>query len=173
MMRTAMKLLSWGALRAGVVLPNTNATNDVDGLAGGSAQKIYLNSKSSSESLQTRETCTSSSSTILESIMAQHACDPECPHLREDEMDFGKSLFQQIDLDNIVAHNESVHGACRRVFKPYAERLTADPHADSDSDAELLIHIPFCSSVTLKSFVVCGGSPACAPASCRLWVYEV
>ncbi len=101
---------------------------------------------------------------------ASHSCDPDCPHLREDQLDFGQSLFQQIDLDAIVAHNEAVHGSCRLVFKPYAERLLADPHARSDSDAELMIHIPFISSVTLKSFVVVGGSAQTAPARVRLWI---
>ncbi len=101
---------------------------------------------------------------------ASHSCDPDCPHLREDQLDFGQSLFQQIDLDGIVAHNEAVHGSCRLVFKPYAERLLADPHARSDSDAELMIHIPFISSVTLKSFVVVGGSAQTAPARVRLWI---
>lgn len=101
---------------------------------------------------------------------ASHSCDPDCPHLREDQLDFGQSLFQQIDLDAIVAHNEAVHGSCRLVFKPYAERLLADPHARSDSDPELMIHIPFISSVTLKSFVVVGGSAQTAPARVRLWI---
>jgi hypothetical protein len=99
-----------------------------------------------------------------------HQCDPDCPHLREGEEDFGQSLFQQIDIDNIVAHNEQADGSCRRVFKPYSERLTNTPFARSSNDPELLIHIPFLSSVTLKSFVICGGSPQSAPSKVKMWV---
>jgi hypothetical protein len=41
---------------------------------------------------------------------ASHVCDPDCPHLREDEIDYGTTLFQQIDIDGVVALNEAVSG---------------------------------------------------------------
>ena len=40
-------------------------------------------------------------------MSSSHQCDPDCPHIREDQLDFGTTLFQQIDLSRVFALNSS------------------------------------------------------------------
>lgn len=52
----------------------------------------------------------------------------------------------------VCALNESHAGACKHVFKPYAERLDRERYVESeDDDPQLLIHIPFTSPVKIKA----------------------
>ena len=58
------------------------------------------------------------------------------------------SLYSQIDVSSVIILNST--SPPHFLIKPYTERQTPT-YITSDSDQELLIHIPFTSSITLKS----------------------
>lgn len=79
------------------------------------------------------------------------------------------TLYQQIDLDHIICLNEEENGSAKKVFKPWVDRFTETPFVVSDSDEQLIIHIPFISSVKVKSIAVIGGPGDSTPSS--MWGY--
>lgn len=53
------------------------------------------------------------------------------------------SLYQHINFDDITCMNEAESGSGKAVIKKtWAERLEEEPELESDSDEQLLIHIP-------------------------------
>lgn len=82
------------------------------------------------------------------------------------------SLYTHIDQSQIRCLNELVPGSCRKVFRPWAERLQpVDPCLSSnDDDTELLLHVPFDGAVKLKAISIIGGSRGTAPAKLKVFV---
>lgn len=64
------------------------------------------------------------------------------------------SLYQHINFDGITTLNESQAGSGKAVVKKtWAERLQEQPELESDSDEQLLIHIPLVPDIlSLSSF---------------------
>ena len=53
-------------------------------------------------------------------------------------------LYSQIDFDNIETLNEeNSNSGAAIVQKPWAARLQVDPELASDTDEQLLMHIPY------------------------------
>ncbi|KAL1508585.1 hypothetical protein AB1Y20_004683 [Prymnesium parvum] len=96
-------------------------------------------------------------------------CD--CGRVHADAFDGpSNDLLGQIDLDGVCALNEAERGACRRVFKPYEQRLSRDAFVDSEADdPQLIVHIPFISPVRIRGITILGGPEGSAP--CRLLAY--
>jgi hypothetical protein len=70
----------------------------------------------------------------------------------------------------VACLNEDSDGSCRRVFKPWSERMefSGDPLRSCAGDPELLLHIPFEGEVKVRAIAIIGGSPETAPATARL-----
>uniref|UniRef100_A0A7S0L3Y3 PITH domain-containing protein n=1 Tax=Coccolithus braarudii TaxID=221442 RepID=A0A7S0L3Y3_9EUKA len=80
-------------------------------------------------------------------------------------------LLPYIDTPGVSALNESVGGACRRVFKPYDQRLEHEGFVDSeDDDPQLLLHIPFTCPVNIRSLHLVGGEEGATPRELRAFV---
>jgi hypothetical protein len=52
------------------------------------------------------------------------------------------SIFSRIDTDNLQCLNEAVDESCKKIFRPWEERLSKDYVVKSDVDQELLFNIP-------------------------------
>ena len=100
-----------------------------------------------------------------------HQCDPDCPHIREDQLDHGTSLFQYIDLTHVTSYNTDARTCAQNVIKPWSERLNHDPFVKScDRDSDMILFIPFVSTVVVKSIVVVAGSEETCPRNVSLFV---
>ncbi|KAJ7070163.1 galactose-binding domain-like protein [Mycena amicta] len=80
------------------------------------------------------------------------------------------NLFSQIDRDNVVALN--VVGAGSVVIKPWHERLDESKSLESDADDQIIIRIPFTSSVRLRSLLLKAGPTDQTPAKVALFANE-
>ncbi|KAF7357488.1 PITH domain-containing protein [Mycena sanguinolenta] len=89
-----------------------------------------------------------------------HQHDAHCGHEStehdhdHDSTDLGPkdNLFSQIDRDNVVALNASGPGSA--IIKPWHERLDEGKSIESDADDQMIIRIPFTSSVKLRSLLL-------------------
>eukprot|EP00538_Stauroneis_constricta_P006976 CAMPEP_0119554054 /NCGR_PEP_ID=MMETSP1352-20130426/6638_1 /TAXON_ID=265584 /ORGANISM="Stauroneis constricta, Strain CCMP1120" /LENGTH=225 /DNA_ID=CAMNT_0007600573 /DNA_START=58 /DNA_END=735 /DNA_ORIENTATION=+ len=85
---------------------------------------------------------------------------PECNGHSHDHLDntsdgLGLTLRPQIDFDGVTCLNESIVGSGKSVFKLYEDRLTDEPHVQSqEDDPELLFYIPFTEGVTIQSISI-------------------
>lgn len=72
----------------------------------------------------------------------------------------------------VACLNEDTDGGCKRIFKPWEERMdfSGEPLRSCDGDPELLLHIPFDGAVKVRAIAIIGGSPETAPATARLCV---
>lgn len=62
------------------------------------------------------------------------------------------SLYQQINFDEITTLNESIRDAGKAIVKKtWAERLSAEPELASDADEQLLMTVPYVSSLTTSN----------------------
>lgn len=81
------------------------------------------------------------------------------------------SLYKHIDLHKVRCLNESEEGSCKRVFKPWAQRLdfSTAPLESNEDDPELLIHVPFDGQVVLKAICVIGGTDGTSPSRLKVF----
>ena len=87
-----------------------------------------------------------------------HAASPEVPVLRS------------IDFDAVRCLNEAVEGSSRALLRAHCSSADKAAFCDSDgSDPELLLHIPFTSTVRLRGLCISAAEGAC-PASVSLFV---
>merc|ERR1712170_156823 len=75
-----------------------------------------------------------------------------------EDVNFGGTLLPYIDIPHIQCLNEKLDGSCKKLFKPFKERLNFNLHYPCTSELgnKLLLKIPFTKIVRLRSFqVVC------------------
>ncbi|KAJ6584559.1 PITH domain-containing protein [Mycena capillaripes] len=107
-----------------------------------------------------------------------HQHDAHCGHEAtehdhdHDSTDLGPkdNLFSQIDRDNVVALNASGPGST--IIKPWYERLDEEKSIESDTDDQLIIRIPFTSSVKLRSLLLKTGPTDQTPLKVVLFSNE-
>lgn len=89
-----------------------------------------------------------------------------CDGHDHEELERGQeyTIYQVVDTSKVVCLNEAEEGSIQKVFKPWDERQSLFPYAESDADEELLIYIPFSASVTLKAINIVGGGGGKHPA---------
>lgn len=91
-----------------------------------------------------------------------HACESEAQHHDHDhdhspppeETHEVQSLFDKIQLHAVRVLNEAESGSGAKIIKPWGNRFSTDPFLTSDSDEQMIIHIPFDGMVKLKSILV-------------------
>ena len=101
-----------------------------------------------------------------------HSCDGHT-HDTEDD-DLGQSLRPQIDFSLVTCLNEELFNAGKSALKLHEDRLSREPYLKSnDDDPELLLHIPFTESVTVKTIAlrtqVPDGIEGAAPRTLKLF----
>ncbi|KAJ7109028.1 PITH domain-containing protein [Mycena crocata] len=107
-----------------------------------------------------------------------HQHDAHCGHEstdhdhEHDATDLGPkdNLFNQIDRDNVVALNATGQGSV--VIKPWHERLDEEKSIESDADDQMIIRIPFTSSVKLRSLLLKTGPADQTPEKVLLFCNE-
>jgi len=107
-----------------------------------------------------------------------HQHDAHCGHEStdhdhdHDSADLGPkdNLFSQIDRDNVVALNASGPGSA--IIKPWHERLDEEKSIESDADDQMIIRIPFTSSVKLRSLLLKTGPTDQTPLKVVLFSNE-
>ncbi|KAF7297550.1 PITH domain-containing protein [Mycena kentingensis (nom. inval.)] len=110
-----------------------------------------------------------------------HEHDAHCGHEAtahdhdhgHDTSDLGPqdNLFTQIDRDNVVALNaDDALGSV--VIKPWNERLDETKSIASDADDQIIIRIPFTSSVRLRALLLKAGPGDQTPAKVALYANE-
>ncbi|KAJ7081631.1 PITH domain-containing protein [Mycena belliarum] len=108
-----------------------------------------------------------------------HQHDAHCSHESSDHdhehsttTDLGPkdNLFSQIDRDNVVALNASGLGST--VIKPWHERMSEEKSLESDADDQMIIRIPFTSSVKLRSLLLKTGPTDQTPSKVVLFTNE-
>lgn len=81
------------------------------------------------------------------------------------------SLYSQLHFDHITTLNESIPQTGQAVVKKtWAERLSDDPELCSDTDEQILIHIPFTSQIKLHSFLIRTSTSDSAPKTLKIFV---
>lgn len=79
-------------------------------------------------------------------------------------------LYSSIDRDRVVTLNESVPGSGAAVIKTWERRQDPEPQVVSDADDQLIIHIPFTTSVKLSTFLFRPSSdPQLTPATIKMY----
>ena len=79
-------------------------------------------------------------------------------------------LYSSIDRDHILTLNETVPGSGAGTVKPWDRRTDPQPEVLSDADDQLIIHIPFTSSVKISTLLFRPSSTAeYTPSSLKLY----
>ncbi|KAF7299400.1 PITH domain-containing protein [Mycena indigotica] len=107
-----------------------------------------------------------------------HQHDEHCGHEATDhdhdhdtaDLGANDNLFKQIDRDNVVALNTLAAGSL--VIKPWHERLDETKALESDADDQIIIRIPFTSSVRLRSLLLKTGPGDQTPSKVALFANE-
>jgi hypothetical protein len=99
-----------------------------------------------------------------------HGCCSEAHEEPEIERGAAYSLYQYVDTAGLRCLNERVAGSALKCFKPYERRLDRSQYVLSDSDEQLIIHIPFTASITLKGICIIGGAEGQSPSSLKAWI---
>ena len=87
------------------------------------------------------------------------------------ESSHGEELLGAIDVAGVRCLNEAVPGSCVNVFKAACSRGDHGVWLDSAvGDADLLLSIPFTSTVQLRAISISGDTPPASPARVRLFV---
>jgi hypothetical protein len=99
------------------------------------------------------------------------SCQDEHDHTHDNEEDAVNtaSLYQFIDFDQVEGFNLDPHTPAKDIFKPWNERLN-DVHISSDSDEQILIHVPFTGMVKLQSIYVRGLADDTCPSLLKVFV---
>ncbi|GAP88991.1 putative 60S ribosomal protein L3 [Rosellinia necatrix] len=82
-----------------------------------------------------------------------------------------KNLYQHIEFDKIVTLNEHRIGAGKEVVKKtWQQRLEPEPELLSDTDEQLIIHVPFTGQVKLHAIKIRGSLAPSTPKRLRLYI---
>ena len=114
------------------------------------------------ESLQTLGEKTSSAALDLRMSHSHgHTCESEADHDHDhdhspppEDTNEAQSLYHRIKLDAVRALNEEVAGSGSRTIRPWSERFSTTGCLKSDSDEQIIIHIPFDGQIKLKSILM-------------------
>lgn len=103
---------------------------------------------------------------------SEGARDHDHDHDGKDGPDRGveDSLYKHIFIDRVRCLNESVAESGKTVIKPWDQRFDRTKYVESDSDQQLIVHIPFTGEVKLKSVCILGGPGESAPAQASLFI---
>lgn len=93
-----------------------------------------------------------------------------CDHSDADRDGGGFMLHSQIDLEGIRCFNALDDSKAPKVFKSWENRFSLDDILTSDSDEELIIFIPFLSSLKLKSISIMGLNDSTAPSKMKVYL---
>ena len=79
-----------------------------------------------------------------------HSAACGCSHDTLDQSQLS-TLYPSIDHHRIVCYNESQPGQARRIIRPWEERKREDVLISHEGDAELLLLVPFTTTVKVKT----------------------
>jgi hypothetical protein len=81
-------------------------------------------------------------------------------------------VLRAIDFAHLTCLNEAEAGSAARVLRPHEARANRDAGAlaSAGADAELLLSIPFTSTVRLRALCVAADAAPAAPARVRLFI---
>jgi hypothetical protein len=80
-------------------------------------------------------------------------------------------IYEQIDFGAITTLNESTTGSGAAVTKKtWTERLNSEPELESDTDEQLLMHVPFTGQIRLHSILIRTSPSDSAPLTLKLYV---
>lgn len=85
------------------------------------------------------------------------------------EQSVNESLLAVIDRDRIRCLNEKLPGSGRNPFKAWSDRFDSTHVLESDVDDELLLFVPFVSTVKLKSIAVLAAGDT-TPKLLNVWI---
>jgi PITH domain len=91
-------------------------------------------------------------------------------HSHDLEPALQSNLYKQINFDSIITLNEAESGSGAAIVqKTWAERLSDDPHLESDADEQVLMHVPFAGSCKLYSILIRTSDSPSAPLTLKLF----
>jgi hypothetical protein len=93
-----------------------------------------------------------------------HDHDDEGPQGGEE-----KSLFQQIDLNGVRCYN-TTSLTPSTIFRPWDKRFETQDSLESDADEQMILFVPFLSSIKLKSIGLLGPNDEQAPSSLQVYI---
>ena len=83
----------------------------------------------------------------------------------------GEELLRAIDIPGVRCLNESIPGSCVNVFKAECTRSDHTRWLESTSnDTDLILSIPFTSTIQLRAICISGDISPASPARVRLFV---
>jgi hypothetical protein len=96
-------------------------------------------------------------------------------HIHSDQCDHSDrgveySLYTQIDTESIRSFNIKNAENTKKIFKPYEQRFDITDYIESDDDEQLIIHIPFTSSIKLKSISLLGFNDETTPNIMKVFI---
>ena len=98
-----------------------------------------------------------------------HSAQCGCAHDTLDQAQL-TSLYPFIDLARVRCYNESSPGQARRIIRPWEQRLLPSSSLSSHpDDADLLLLLPFITTVTVRSLTLTSHLPN-APSRVRLFI---
>lgn len=94
----------------------------------------------------------------------------EHDHSHDLEPALQSNLYKQIDFEKIITLNEAeTRSGAAIVQKTWDERLNDSPILESDTDEQLLMHIPFAGSCKLYSILIRTSDSDSAPQTLKLF----
>ncbi|KAJ3270486.1 hypothetical protein HDV01_007793 [Terramyces sp. JEL0728] len=91
-----------------------------------------------------------------------------CDHIVDEGADM--SLFSQINLNATRCLNAESENAFNDVFKPWDDRFDTSKVVRSDADEQLIMYIPFTSSIKLKSIAILGLNDDSGPSKIKVYI---
>ncbi|ROT39390.1 DUF1000-domain-containing protein [Sodiomyces alkalinus F11] len=99
-----------------------------------------------------------------------HGHDHDHDHSDDITPALQKSLYQQINFDEIVTLNEAVSDSGKAIVKKtWMERMDDSPELESDADEQLLMNVPFTAQVKLHSILLRTSTSPSAPKTLKLF----
>ena len=93
-------------------------------------------------------------------------CHGDASHLLTSEV----PILRSIDFPGLTCLNEALDGSCRRLLRAHCTSAEKAAYCDSDgTDPELLLNIPFTSTVRLRGLCVSAAETGC-PARVQLFI---
>ncbi|KAI0402102.1 translation protein [Xylaria palmicola] len=82
-----------------------------------------------------------------------------------------RSLYDRIEFDGIVTLNEHQRGSGKAIVKKtWAQRMLPEPELKSDTDEQIIMHIPFAGQIKLHSIELRTSQNTCAPRTLRVFI---